>query len=111
MQGETDGGITLMQEGLANWRKTGSGFHVPYRLVRATVAHLIAGEADDGLRLIGEADGNSGDVWFVPEPDRHKGELLSKIGDGDEAESYLRRALEAAHAQAAVPWRPASRRH
>jgi predicted ATPase len=53
------------------------------------------------LRLIGEAGGDSGDVWFAPELDRLKGELLFKIGDTDEAESCLQRALEAAHAQGA----------
>jgi class 3 adenylate cyclase/tetratricopeptide (TPR) repeat protein len=101
MQGDTDRGIALMQEGVANWRKTGSKFHVPYRLARAAEAHLIAGETDDGLRLIEEARGDSADLWFVPELDRLKGELLFKAGNGDEAESCLRRALEAAHAEGA----------
>jgi class 3 adenylate cyclase/tetratricopeptide (TPR) repeat protein len=101
MQGETDHGIALMQEGLANWRKTGSKFHVPYRLARAAEAHLVGGKTDDGLRLIAEADGESGDVWFAPELDRLKGELLFKVCVWDEAESCLRRALEAAHAQGA----------
>jgi tetratricopeptide (TPR) repeat protein len=53
------------------------------------------------LRLINEAGGDSGDVWFAPELDRLKGELLFKAGDADDAESCLRRALEAAHAQGA----------
>ncbi|WP_407180472.1 adenylate/guanylate cyclase domain-containing protein [Bradyrhizobium sp. STM 3562] len=101
MQGESDDGIALMQEGLANWRRTGSRFHVPYRLARAAEAHLMAGRTEDGLRLIDEADVDSGDVWFAPELDRLKGELLCKISDGDEAESCLRRALEAARAQEA----------
>lgn len=101
IQGETDHGIALMQEGLANWRKTGSKFQVRYRLARAAEAYLIAGKTDDGLRLIAEADGDSGDVWFAPELDRLKGELLFKVGDTAEAESCLRRALEAARAQGA----------
>ncbi len=101
MQGDTDHGIVLMQEGLVNWRKTGSKFHVPYRLARAAEAHLIAGRTDDGLRLIDEADRDSGDVWFEPELDRLKGELLFSIGEGEAAEIYLHRALEAAHAQEA----------
>jgi class 3 adenylate cyclase/tetratricopeptide (TPR) repeat protein len=101
MQGETDHGIALMQEGLANWRKTGSKLHIPYRLARAAEAHLLAGRTDEALQLIAEADSGSGDVWFAPELDRLKGRLLFKIGDGDEAESCLRRALEAAHAQEA----------
>ena len=101
MQGDTDHGIVLMQEGLVNWRKTGSKFHVPYRLARAAEAHLIAGRTDDGLRLIDEADRDSGDVWFEPELDRLKGELLFSIGEAEAAEIYLHRALEAAHAQEA----------
>ncbi len=101
MQGDIDNGIALMQEGLANWRKTGSKFQVRYRLARAAEAHLIAGKTDDGLRLIAEADGDSGDVWFAPELDRLKGDLLFKIGDADGAESCLRRALQAARAQGA----------
>jgi len=101
VQGETDHGIALMQEGLANWRKTGSKFQIRYRLARAAEAHLIAGKTDDGLRLIAEADGDSADVWFAPELDRLKGDLLFKIGDADGAESCLRRALEAARAQGA----------
>ncbi|MBV8576355.1 MAG: hypothetical protein JOZ58_15160, partial [Acetobacteraceae bacterium] len=101
MQGETDHGITLMQEGLSNWRKTGSKFHVPYRLARAAEAHLIAGRTDDGLRIIDEADRDGSDVWFAPELDRLKGELLVRSGDGAAAETCLHRALEAARAQGA----------
>jgi tetratricopeptide (TPR) repeat protein len=101
MLGDIEHGIALMQQGLADWRKTGSRFHVPYRLARAAEAHLIAGKTNDGLRLIGEVRRDSGDVWFVPELDRLKGELLSKVGDSDEAERCLREALEAAHAQEA----------
>jgi tetratricopeptide (TPR) repeat protein len=102
MQGETNQGIALMQEGLTNWRKTGSKFHLRYRLARAVEAHLIAGKTDEGLRLIDEADGDSGDAWFAPELDRLKGELLLRTNDGDEeAECCLRRALEAARAQEA----------
>jgi predicted ATPase len=101
MQGDTDHGLALTQEGLANWSKTCSKFHVPYRLARAAEAHMIAGKTDDGLRLIAEARGDSGDVWFVPELDRLEGELLFKVGGNDEAESCLRRALETAHAQGA----------
>ncbi|MBV9531068.1 MAG: AAA family ATPase [Bradyrhizobium sp.] len=101
MQADTDHGIALMQEGLANWAKTGSKFHVHYRLARAAEAYLIAGRMDDGLRLIGEAGSDSGDVWFAPELNRLKGELLFKVGRTDDAESCLRRALEAAHVQGA----------
>lgn len=101
MQGETEQGIALMQEGLSNWRKTGSKLHVSYRLARAAEAHLIAGKTDDGLSLIAEADRDGGDIWFAPELHRLKGDLLFKVGDTAQAESCLRRALEAARAQGA----------
>jgi predicted ATPase len=100
-QHDVEGGIALMQEGLAAWRTTGSKFHVPYRLARAAEAHLAAGRAEDGLRLIDEAGGDSGDIWFAPELHRLKGELLLKCGEHEEAQKCLDRALEAAEAQGA----------
>src|SRR5258708_34673100 len=80
MQGRLEEGLSVMREGLAAWRATGSKFHVPYRLVRAAEAHLIAGEIEDGLRLIGEATDRSGDCWFAPELYRLRGELLIEAG-------------------------------
>jgi class 3 adenylate cyclase/predicted ATPase len=55
MQRHIEEGLAVMREGLAAWRATGSKFHVPYRLARAAEAHLVAGEIEDGLRLICEA--------------------------------------------------------
>ena len=100
-QGDTGRGIALMQEGLDAWRATGSKFHIPYRLARAAEAHLAAGKIEDGLRLIDEADDESGDLWFVSELHRVKGELLFESGDHDEAERCLRGALRGAEEQGA----------
>jgi class 3 adenylate cyclase/predicted ATPase len=100
-QGDTECGIALMQEGLEAWRATGSKFHIPYRLARAAEAHLVAGKIKDGLRLIDEADDESGDLWFVPELHRVKGELLFEAGDRDEAERCLYGALKGAEEQGA----------
>src|SRR5260221_2465788 len=80
MQGRLEEGLAVTREGLAAWRATGSKFHVPYRLVRAAEAHLIAGEIEDGLRLIGEATDRSSDCWFSPELYRLRGELLLEAG-------------------------------
>src|SRR5258708_19277486 len=55
MQGHIDEGLAIMREGLAACHTTGSKFPLPYRLARSAEAHLVAGEIDDGLRLIGEA--------------------------------------------------------
>jgi predicted ATPase len=101
MQGRLEEGLAIMREGLAAWRATGSKFHVPYRLVRAAEAHLIAGEIEDGLQLIGEATNRSGDCWFAPELCRLKGELLLEAGRRGEVEGCLIQALQAAQDQGA----------
>jgi len=100
-RGDTEGGIALMQEGLEAWRATGSKFQIPYRLARAAEAHLIAGRIEEGLRLTDEADIRSGDLWFLPELYRIKGELLLEAGDHDEAERCLCEALNGAEEQGA----------
>ena len=101
MLGHIQEGLAVMREGLAAWRATGSKFHVSYRLARAAEAHLVAGEIEDGLRLISEATDHSGECWFAPELHRLNGELLLEAGRGDEAEGFLQQALQAAKEQGA----------
>ena len=101
MQGHIEEGLAVMRDGLAAWRATGSKFHVPYRLARAAEAYLVAGEIEDGLRLISEATDQSGDCWFAPELHRIKGELLLEAGRRDEVEGCLDQALKAAQEQGA----------
>ncbi len=100
MQGHVEEGLSAMREGLTAWRRTGSKFHVSYRLARAAEAHLVAGENEDGLRLICEAT-NNGDCWSASELHRLKGELLLKAGRHDEVEECLNQALKAAQEQGA----------
>jgi predicted ATPase len=99
MQGNNEEGLAVMREGLAAWRTTGSKYHAPYRLARAAEAHLVAGELEDGLHLVAEASGHSGDYWLAPELPRLKGKLLLQAGRSDEAEEYLAQALNAAREQ------------
>jgi predicted ATPase len=99
MQGYNDEGLAVVREGLAAWRVTGSKYHAPYRLARAAEAHLVAGQTDDGLRLVHEAIDKTGDSWLAPELHRLKGELLLKAGRRDEAEECLDQALIVAQAQ------------
>ena len=88
-----------MREGLAAWRVTGSKYHVPSRLARAAEAYLVAGQTDDGLRLVHEVIDKTGDSWLAPELHRLKGELLLKAGRRDEAEECLDQALIVAQVQ------------
>jgi predicted ATPase len=101
MQNHIEEGLAFIREGLAAWRATGSKFHVPYRLARAAEAHLVAGEIEDGLRLIREATAQSEDRWFAPELHRLKGELLLEAGRRDEVEECLDQALKSAQEQGA----------
>ena len=101
MQGHIEEGLAVVREGLAAWRGTGSKFHFAYRLARAAEAHLVAGEIEDGLRLICEATDQSGDCWCAPELHRLKGDLLLKAGRRDEVEVCLDQALKAAQEQGA----------
>ena len=77
VRGQGQDGIREVQDGLGAWRATGSKFQVTFRLVRAAEACLFAGAKDDGLKLTDEALDQSGDIWFLPEVYRVKGELLS----------------------------------
>ena len=99
MQGNNQEGLTVMREGLAAWRETGSKYHAPYRLARAAEAYLVAGELDDGLLLLAEASGHTGDFWLAPELRRLNGELLLQAGRRAEAEEYLAQALDVATEQ------------
>jgi class 3 adenylate cyclase/predicted ATPase len=101
MQGYIEEGLAVIREGLAAWRATGSKFHVPYRLARAAEAYLVAGETENGLRLIREATEQSEDRWFAPELHRLKAELLLEAGRRDEVEECLDQALKAAQEQGA----------
>src|SRR5207249_1648399 len=52
MQGEGQGGIAIMREGITAWRATGSRFRETYRLAQAAEAHLVAKEMEAGLQLV-----------------------------------------------------------
>ena len=101
LRGQAKEGIGSLREGLASWRATGSKFQATYRLARAGEAHLLAGEIDLGLQLVGEAINNTGDNWLLPEVHRVRGEFLLRSGRDSDVEECFGRALKAARAQSA----------
>ena len=101
VQGQGQDGIREVQDGLAAWRATASKFQVPFRLVRAAEACLFAGAKDDGLKLTDEALEQSGDIWFLSEVYRVKGELLHRPGQTSDVEECFGQALKVAQAQGA----------
>ena len=101
VQGQGQDGIREVQDGLGAWRATASKFQVTFRLVRAAEACLFAGAKDDGLKLTDEALEQSGDIWFLSEVYRVKGELLHRPGQTSDVEECFGQALKVAQAQGA----------
>jgi predicted ATPase len=103
--GRTADGIGELREGLAAWRSTGSGFHVPHRLGRSADGFRLAGIPDEALRLVDEglaAATRSGDLWYTAELHRLKGELLRMTGgDPQDVAGEFEAALRVATRQGA----------
>jgi len=103
MRGVTEEGIAALEEGLSQWRATGTHYLVPNRLARAADALLIAGQTEKALKLVGEALGvveSTGDCWYEAELHRLHGEVLP-IDQTREREAAYRRALDVSRAQQA----------
>jgi predicted ATPase len=103
MRGMTEDGVAELQEGLSQWRSTGSHYHVPYRLARAADALRIAGHSEKASSLVGEALGiveSSGDRWYEAELHRLRGDLLPAV-KYQEREAAFQRAFDLSRAQGA----------
>jgi predicted ATPase len=98
-------GIADIREGMDAWRRTGSKYHVPYRLSRAADAYRMAGNVDEALRLIEDAiavSNRTEDRWFEADLYRIQGEALSLVRKkADDGESSFRQALATARRQGA----------
>jgi len=106
MMGDCHSGLATLREGLDQYRKTQPRFLTPYRLGRAVVAFLEAGEIDDGMALLAEAMRAmeaGGERWYEAELFRFKGLLLqaSSTHAQFEAEACFRHAMGVARAQGA----------
>jgi hypothetical protein len=82
-QGDTEGGISTMGEGMSAWRATGSRFHLTFRLARAAEAHLAAGETEAGLQLLPGTMDQNADMCLPPEIARIRRELYPGAGRAD----------------------------
>jgi DNA-binding SARP family transcriptional activator/predicted ATPase len=107
--GQGDAGIAQIRRGLAAYRSTGAHLFVPYFLSLIARACLKAGQAREGLRVVGEAlerVRTTGERVWEAELVRLDGELrLAASGDDvAEAADCFRRAIEIARRQAARSW-------
>ena len=106
LQGQDEAGMAQVRQGIAAWRATGTALIVPYSctLLADVCAHL--GHTAEGLQALAEAHTlveQQEERWWEAEIYRLRGVLLLKhpMTPQEEAEAWLRRALDVAHRQEA----------
>jgi predicted ATPase len=100
-QGRVEEGMAVLQQGLADWKATGTRLALPYFLAQLAETCLIAGRQQEGLEALDEALSYPEEIWWLPEQHRLRGELLLLApGAEAEAEGLLWQALEVARQQA-----------
>ena len=94
-QGHSSEGIAQLQEGLAGWQATGARLALPYQRTLLADAYLTAGRRAEGLHAIISSFCCPDDVWWLAEQYRVRAQLLLLApGSEQEAEHYLRRAVQ-----------------
>jgi predicted ATPase len=106
ISGSTAEGIARIEEGIADWRATGSMLIVPYWLaLKAEVLHL-AGRTPEALEAIKEAEelvALSEERWWSAELHRLKGVFLTALGaDETQIEASFSAAIRIATEQKSV---------
>jgi TOMM system kinase/cyclase fusion protein len=106
LQGQGEAGIAQLRQGIAAWRATGASLYVPYfcTLLADVCNHL--GHTDDGLQALAEAHTvmeQQEERYWEAEVSRLRGVLLLRQPGTpqEEAEGWLRRALDVARHQEA----------
>jgi predicted ATPase len=97
-------GLVQMYNGFAEFRATGSGFHVPYLLGRLAEAQAKLGQIEEGRQTVERALAiveRSGDQSWESDLHRLKGDLLLSLSRREEAENSLASALAIARKQEA----------
>jgi predicted ATPase len=105
--GEVAEGISLLRSGSTAHCATGAELLVPHHTALLARACEIAGQVEEALALLDEAlqiVERTGERWFAPELNRHKGRLLLRQGHAEAAEELYRKALNIAEEQGAKLW-------
>jgi predicted ATPase len=106
-RGDVIGGITLLRNGIAAYRATGSEVWTPYYLGLLGTACEIAEQIEEALTLLDDALAmveEQGGYWLKAELYRRKGQLLLRRGQPEAAEQLYRQALSIAREQEAKLW-------
>ena len=100
-------GLFLLRSGATAYRATGATSWVPYYIALVAAACKISGRVEEGLALLDEAlqlSESTGERWFLAELNRHKGQLMLRLGNTKAAEELYRKALSIAEKQEAKLW-------
>jgi predicted ATPase len=105
-QGPVKEGIAQIDQGLSDFRATGSEIWRPYWLALLAEAHGMLGEPEAGLTALTEAltfAETTGERWCEPELYRLKGALLlqQSLDNSTEAEDWFHQAIAIAQNQQA----------
>ena len=105
---DTEEGIRLLEQGLANWDATGATLFRPYYQSRLAEAYARMGQVEIAEQALLEAAGaarHTGENWCEGEILRLYGELLYTLKhDEEKAEQQFREALDLARHQGGRSW-------
>ncbi len=104
--GSTAEGLSWIEDGIADWRATGSMWSVPYFLALKAEALHLADRTSEALETIREADGQvekSEERWWCAELHRLRGVFLTAIGaDETQIEASFCAAIRIAKEQKSI---------
>jgi predicted ATPase len=106
LQGQSDEGLAQLRQGIAAWRATGAALFIPYLCTMLAEVCDNLGHTADGLQALAESHtlvDQQEERWWEAEIHRLRGVLLLRQPGTpqEEAEAWLRRALDVARGQQA----------
>src|SRR5260370_27195717 len=106
-KGDVAEGISFLRSGLKAYRSTGAEMFMPFFVALLARAYEIGGQVEQGVALLIKAlqiVERTGERWFAAELNRHKGQLMLRLGSAEAAEELYCKALSIAQEQEAKLW-------
>jgi predicted ATPase len=100
--GRLEDGMEMLRQGLRAWKATRTGMALAYWHSELAELCLLAGKREEGLAALNESLRYEEEVYWLPEQNRIRAELLLLApGNEEEAESILRQSLDLARSEGA----------
>jgi predicted ATPase len=99
--------MSLLRNGITAYRVSGVELFVPHYFDLLATACDLAGQVEECVTLLDEAlqmVERTGERWFAAELNRHKGQLLLRMGHSEAADDLFSKALSIAEQQEAKLW-------